>query len=326
MSDKIQKNKPRHCIFCGETSTTKEHLFPQWMREYVPETSYPAKHEQFEVRREVDTGHQLYVTQKGKLERAGDRRSRSLRVVCGCCNNGWMSRLQVEAKPLLLLFLQGKWKPITKIDQEILARWAVMFTIVRERVSFEGGVNNEMTPSESAILQSDRDFMRVNNKIPTKNWCVSIGSFGPRPANCLSITRRFDLNKQTGINTFDCSHFQSTVLAAGNLFMHIFSATNDSLFRHAFAASKSFYKRFPLQRIWPISGVKTTVGIKKREDITFDVYQNLCEMFVFELTHDQRGNPLDGSLAQPIRLKFADNSPSAQLEFRQKYIRRECDQ
>jgi hypothetical protein len=38
----------------------------------------------------------------------GDPRSRRLQIVCGPCNNGWMSDLQTAAKPTLVPLITGK--------------------------------------------------------------------------------------------------------------------------------------------------------------------------------------------------------------------------
>ena len=49
-----------------------------------------------------------------------------LKVVCGKCNNGWMSRLQKANKNLLLSLIRNKWPIIGQKEQELLAAWATI--------------------------------------------------------------------------------------------------------------------------------------------------------------------------------------------------------
>src|SRR5436190_13838307 len=84
------------CIFCDvyldasqknlPSSRTEEHVFARWYRDAVVNNkikmftatlgSSPTLHRQLPLERLVNTG------------------------VCGKCNNGWMSRLEVETAPL----------------------------------------------------------------------------------------------------------------------------------------------------------------------------------------------------------------------------------
>lgn len=59
--------------------------------------------------------------------------SQRLRVVCEPCNNGWMSRLQSQTKPILLRLLNDNWS-LTVSEQNTLAAWATMFSMVYQQV------------------------------------------------------------------------------------------------------------------------------------------------------------------------------------------------
>lgn len=77
------------CIFCSKAGLTKEHLWPVWATPLL-ENSRAEKHTE-----------QLFTTQNTvpiipprTKTKPGHLRTKKLRVVCGCCNSGWMSALE----------------------------------------------------------------------------------------------------------------------------------------------------------------------------------------------------------------------------------------
>src|ERR1041385_7393098 len=52
--------------------------------------------------------------------------------LCRACNNGWMSRLESQAKPIIESILDGKTTTISASAQSILALWAVKTAMVLE--------------------------------------------------------------------------------------------------------------------------------------------------------------------------------------------------
>jgi hypothetical protein len=60
-------------------------------------------------------------------------------VVCGDCNNGWMSRLEDEAKPLLFGMLHGRGRTLHRGGQLALATWALKTVLVGAHSQAGGG-------------------------------------------------------------------------------------------------------------------------------------------------------------------------------------------
>src|SRR5438477_5572571 len=59
--------------------------------------------------------------------------SKKIKVVCGRCNSGWMSRLEKKAGPILRqLFLASPAAPVRldRGEQDVLARWAAKTAVV----------------------------------------------------------------------------------------------------------------------------------------------------------------------------------------------------
>lgn len=64
-------------------------------------------------------------------------RARRVRRVCKACNNGWMSRLETAARPILRPMLKGIGRPISQKDQGTLATWAVKTAMMLEFLDTE---------------------------------------------------------------------------------------------------------------------------------------------------------------------------------------------
>lgn len=116
------RERPSGCIFCDNRSLTKEHIWPDWLRKVL--------------HRSIVSGHHYSTSGFGRkrtfTSRTGNIESRKLRIVCNRCNNGWMSRLQNNAKPRLIPLIQGQHISLTEADHKVMAAWSMMFTMVLE--------------------------------------------------------------------------------------------------------------------------------------------------------------------------------------------------
>jgi hypothetical protein len=98
-----QARSPRHCAFCGGGSARPAHALPDWLRECFRERDSPSA----ELRAKV-------------------------RLACKRCSNGWMSRLEAEAMPVLKLLIAGRPFVLGLRNQETLALWAVQTILMLE--------------------------------------------------------------------------------------------------------------------------------------------------------------------------------------------------
>jgi len=75
--------------------------------------------------------------------RQGHASTTKVRVVCRPCNNGWMSRLESDAKPALTSLLDGTPITLNLSQQAIVTHWVVMKLMVSEwinrKIMFSGG-------------------------------------------------------------------------------------------------------------------------------------------------------------------------------------------
>ncbi len=151
------KNQGR-CIFCNSLGLTKEHLWADWLRVYLPRTML--RHTTQSTLVDPHMEDQVSIER-----RPGDFYSRRIRCVCVTCNNGWMSRLQTSARPFLIPFLTGQPTTVHKRGRRILSAWIAMMVIVGEYATREF----------IAVPASDRDYLH-REQVPPSHWRIWIGA------------------------------------------------------------------------------------------------------------------------------------------------------
>jgi hypothetical protein len=88
-----------------------------------------------------------------------------VRAVCRQCNNGWMSELEQETRPLLEPMLHGETRILDADRQTLLARWAFKTMTMLEFVY----------PQERAIQQTDTSWLYEHREPPASAiiWVAS---------------------------------------------------------------------------------------------------------------------------------------------------------
>src|SRR4051794_2751172 len=134
--------KQRGCIFCGGTPVTAEHVWPNWARRKLPQ-DVVAEHT---VIAETPDG----TTSDTFRQRVFEQR---VKVVCGECNNGWMSRLEQTNKPFLESALDGRGRALHCDGQRSLAAWAYKTALVINAGLFRSHRTGE-SPEQPRYLRS----------------------------------------------------------------------------------------------------------------------------------------------------------------------------
>lgn len=226
------------CIFCGSTGLTKEHMWADWLRSYIP--------------REL-TGHRVRVStihfdqskEETIFQRTGDPHSRRIRCVCLPCNTGWMSRLQENAKPFLIPPLRGEGSGFHRRAQTAVSAWIAMMVMVAEHIA-QGQV---------AIAQSDRNYLREHGVAPP-HWRIWIAKHARKTYplfthNVMSFGTKEEFERLGGITAKVPSNTQTTTICLGKyLLVHIMSSD----------VAWSIVRRLPppppiadaFNQIWPI--------------------------------------------------------------------------
>lgn len=228
------------CIFCGtKGNKSKEHLWPEWMHEFLG-----AEGNGNNVR-ESDTYRDTAHKDNKKLERQGYLFTTKFRVVCRACNNGWMSRLEEEAKPSLIPLVKGKAICLNEVEQNIVAKWIAMKTIVGEHA--EKGLH--VTPEE------DRRKFKEQGTIPDY-YSIYLSIHGERDmtgwlrmSNTLSVSLDGPDPPLNGLQR----NTQSVSFICGKMFVYVFAARANGI------DSSRFVDATPLTRVAPLETPEVSI-------------------------------------------------------------------
>lgn len=155
---KKQKQHTSDCIYCHQRVSSKEHLFPKWLHEYLRLNEPGPFQASMNVFSDDATRSEV-----GPV-RTKQRPGKQLYVVCQGCNSGWMSILQTRAKPLILSLFQRSWCLQDEAAKNSLAAWVTMITMTFE---FRDREN-------IAVPQSDRNQLKETKECPP-GWLVAVG-------------------------------------------------------------------------------------------------------------------------------------------------------
>ena len=216
MSNKLTKSNSqtqRVCVFCGGTPLTKEHLLPDWLKKVIYKDPNVNNHKSNKIFVEIDSD-KAFIT-PNQIKRSGHTLSRKLLIVCMTCNNGWMSLLQSQTKPLLSKMILGEDFDLTEQDLIQLTKWLVMTSMVGEFDDLKTKVINP---------QQLKDF-KLNQKIPN-GWKVWIGKYEGSATGYNHTSIKFIIEDATSLTRKE--HFiQNSNFTLGKLFIYVISSDSD---------------------------------------------------------------------------------------------------
>ncbi|MBB5985295.1 hypothetical protein HNP60_001269 [Sphingobium sp. B1D3A] len=136
------------CSFCGNGTATKEHIWPRWAAQLLPDD---ASHY-----RTAFAGKALSPTELlSHKEAQGGVKTITIRTVCQKCNGGWMSQLEEAVRPWLEPMLKHEDVTITDIGKRLLAQYFTMKAMTADQ---------NMAPH--AFLQKERREFYETRKVP----------------------------------------------------------------------------------------------------------------------------------------------------------------
>jgi hypothetical protein len=206
----LPRKPPGRCIFCDRLGVTKEHMWADWLRNYIPRelTGHSTAFEKVHLRR----------SESSVRRQTGDPHSRRIKCVCRECNNGWMSQLQEKAKPYLVPMLKGDHVTLHRNGQTTLAAWITMMVMVAEHL------NEEMV----AISLTERQWFKVNQRAPS-HWRIWIGRHAAvgHPLfthNIVSMVHEKEIERLGPEGSVPSNTQTSTILLGKHLLIHVMSS------------------------------------------------------------------------------------------------------
>ena len=133
----------RGCLFCGRLWGTArrsdEHVLPKWMRQHE-QTTLTAPHQSYSLGLDLDADSREFVELPRTLvTRKSTMLGLKTRDVCADCNNGWMSKLEEAARPIILRVAEaarsGDEVELSRADARTLALWCQKTAATNELTS-----------------------------------------------------------------------------------------------------------------------------------------------------------------------------------------------
>jgi hypothetical protein len=232
----------KQCLFCGMGGKlTKEHINPRWLQPYLGRRFTHTGHSVSIRTLDVSKGAmEPYQFSRGKLERAEDPHSQTLRILCAQCNNVRLGALQERAKQYLLPLVVGVWPDLDLEGQHVVAAWAAMNTMIREAAD---------PPTAATSKEARREFL-VSLQAPA-TWSVWIGRYSGSQSgvmNHVGWKEQQDLPLHPLVNKDVCR--QTTGFVIGQLFILTMSAP-DNVGDSRQAFGEQFAQQYDLSLVWP---------------------------------------------------------------------------
>lgn len=121
------------CLFCEDKNLSREHIIPQWMKKFFPEKMVEQRRMFSEADESFLVSYKSAI-QEGKVSTYGVISSE----VCVSCNNGWLAKLEEEAKRILTVDgerIAGSFHELNLSggDELTLARWVAIKSFLLAR-------------------------------------------------------------------------------------------------------------------------------------------------------------------------------------------------
>jgi hypothetical protein len=196
----------RNCIFCSGTPVTREHVFPQWKGAALARDPRglpkPYKFERWSIEGDGPPSNRCAWSSAGPLDFV-------TKCVCSACNNGWMSQVEDQVKPIVIPLIEGRRQTFDSAMQAKLGLWATMKTMLAAYAQRDVLVVPEFW--RSSVFEDRK---------PPEGWIVLATSYrGRRPA--LFAVHRLKLyNRESEEPSLDNQGMMLTV-AIGYLAMKV---------------------------------------------------------------------------------------------------------
>jgi hypothetical protein len=231
------------CIFCGSNGLTKQHVWPNWLKNVIPISSVSR----------TQSLTRFYGNEKNILihpdssYKQGGLWSQKIRNVCAKCNNGWMSRLEEDAKPIISSLINNEEFTLDEGSQRIISTWVAVVSIMAE-----------FTDMHSLSIPEDhRQFIMDNNKTPD-GWSIWIGRCKDSSWKERYSHNGFAIVPKELIKCVPNGNTQISAFTIGELFIYIFSTTVPQLFMDIpESLSNKLFCICPFEKIiyWPLENV-----------------------------------------------------------------------
>lgn len=232
----VGKPKRGKCIYCDNNDLTDEHIFPEWLGSIYPRRFQKTAHTLRRPERHVFFEHsEMHPETKQHYH---DPYTTKVRNVCAECNNGWMSKLQNEAKDIVIAFANGAWRPLSDSERDIISRWAVMVSL-----------NLECYARMLTTNEYQRQVLK-SGSVPN-GWRVYIGLFENLSNAGMSYHGSVGIPIHVGEDDF--IRLQNSLFCIEHAVFHTLSSANNHFLELAKYGAVRLQESSDLSFIWPLT-------------------------------------------------------------------------
>lgn len=177
----------------------------------------------------------------GTLNLKGDFRSHKLRVVCAPCNNGWMSVLQSDARPVLEPIIRGAKRKLSADEVRVLAAWVTMFVMVYEFSD----------PEVIGISEAQRIAFKAD-AAPQECWAIWMAPY--RGDNLPAAHTAMELVDSKALDPIEAARrdpAQITLFGSGKVCFFAFSTGSPATFAKAVGGVENVMEMLGFVHLWP---------------------------------------------------------------------------
>lgn len=159
------------CVFCGGFPVTKEHVFPQWLNQYLS----PGRQQLEQAR----YGEGAY-----DKTRQGAGLDFTVKKVCAPCNNGWMSQIEYSARGALEPLLSRQdFTFVSLRQQRQIAQWATKTAMMADQTQREP----VLPPHQLRKMHTHRTCaFTSSSRLRTSSSSTPVSSTSPSPESGLA--------------------------------------------------------------------------------------------------------------------------------------------
>lgn len=247
--------RPRagRCAFCEEERLfSEEHVFGKWQKdEFAAELRIFDPGGVHRIERPADPRPLAFTLEENpplphaSIPLAGGPLDLVTRNVCAVCNNGWMSAVQDQAKPLIKALARGARPSDNPNNPTILAKYAIMVLM-----------NLEYHSRIVKIPQFHRTTL-MSGAVPD-GWEVSIGITTDYTLMGSYFTRHGVVPVWFGDEDVSYYNLFSGLFCVGRLAVHAYASdySTDLELAKTFGIAEG---QMPTTKVWPVPATEITV-------------------------------------------------------------------
>lgn len=189
-------------------------MLPDWLKELFPRDEHSSH-----TFGTTDPSLIIGVPRVTQTKHHGHSGTRKVKVVCKSCNNGWLSRLEETAKPLLIPLINGERCGLTLQTQITIATWAAKTAMIAEH----------LRPREKGVSEAERAWLK-EHLIPPRSWIVWLAGYNGKSWRNLGMNQYRGRLQESPISspTVESHYIHATTFGIGRVVFLVVGTTLES--------------------------------------------------------------------------------------------------